>query len=331
LRVNQSGFDVDWDFFAIGTTKESVIAPVSPLLVIVESDDSTIVFEENITTDEFTMALTQDPGAVVELSVDPNASNNANDIQLAGAGGPGLPITLTFTPSDWNIPQTVTVQAEEDDDLEGQETVILKLTGSCDIDDPNLNNPFNGLLGFLYVTVVDNDVAVVVVDDGDGVEVNEQGETSDSYTLVLGFAPTADVMITIGGTGDDSSDPNSNLPEPLTEVTVNGKARETLTFDPNNWSTPQTVTVQAVEDADVETDPHATTVAHRVFSDDLGYQGLAVDNVEVDIRENDCGAWGYDPKDYNLDCYVNLVDFVEFATTAWLNCTQPQVPGCVQL
>jgi len=55
-----------------------------------------------------------------------------------------------------------------------------------------------------------------------------------------------------------------------------------------------------------------------------------VDNVEVAIRENDCGSWGYDPMDFSHDCYVDLFDFLEFAA-AWLNCTQPQAPSCFQL
>jgi hypothetical protein len=41
-----------------------------------------------------------------------------------------------------------------------------------------------------------------------------------------------------------------------------------------------------------------------------------------------CGVLGqvYKPMDFNTDCYVNLLDFAEFAS-AWLDCTDPQNTG----
>jgi hypothetical protein len=40
-----------------------------------------------------------------------------------------------------------------------------------------------------------------------------------------------------------------------------------------------------------------------------------------------CGDWGYHPMDFNLDCYVNMLDFAEFAG-GWLECTMPGELGC---
>jgi hypothetical protein len=135
------------------------------------------------------------------------------------------------------------------------------------------------------------------------------------------------VEVTLGGDGLDPGDPN--LPVLLTEVTVNGKARETLTFTTDNWNTSQTVTVAAVDDGELETDPHSATITHIVSSEDLGYDDLPVPNVNVIIRENNCGAWGFNPMDFDEDCYVGLRDFARFAAE-WLKCTRPQGPGCVQ-
>ena len=43
-----------------------------------------------------------------------------------------------------------------------------------------------------------------------------------------------------------------------------------------------------------------------------------------------CGDWGYDPMDLNLDCYVNLIDFTMFVGS-WLKCTDPDGVDCVNL
>lgn len=43
-----------------------------------------------------------------------------------------------------------------------------------------------------------------------------------------------------------------------------------------------------------------------------------------------CPDWGYFQQDLNQDCYVNLADFAIFVQ-AWLQCTDPQGEGCVNL
>ncbi len=43
-----------------------------------------------------------------------------------------------------------------------------------------------------------------------------------------------------------------------------------------------------------------------------------------------CPDWGYFQQDLNQDCYVNLADFAIFVQ-AWLECTDPQGEGCVNL
>ena len=336
-NLDQSTFDTlsfhgsrsNFDEIRIGTTFEDVVTGTSVVsfLEITETEGSTVVLEKNPTEfDEFTVALTEEPETDVIITVNPGLGDpnfpNAGDIKLGGAAGPGLPITLqTFTTANWATPQTVTVYAVDDTDPEGQEIAALSMY--ADNDDPNMS----GLVGRINVTIVDNDVADVLIDIDDGVEVNEEGPTSDSYTVVLAFAPMADVEVTLGGDGSDPGDPN--LPALLTEITVNGKARETLTFTSDNWDTPQTVTVAAVDDGELETDPHSATITHIVSSDDLGYDGLAVLNVNAIILENECGAWGFNPMDFDEDCYVGLKDFARFAAE-WLKCTRPQGPGCTK-
>lgn len=61
-------------------------------------------------------------------------------------------------------------------------------------------------------------------------------------------------------------------------------------------------------------------------------------SVDLDIEDNECGAWGISYLDIvgdpsrvsdpnNPDCYVDIYDIIEFATR-WFNCSDPQDAGC---
>jgi glucose/arabinose dehydrogenase len=87
--------------------------------------------------------------------------------------------------------------------------------------------------------------------------------------VVLNAAPTANVTIALTNTaGQTATTPTS------------------LTFTPQNWDTPQTVTVTAVDDTAVE-GPHTGTITHTVTSTDTRYSGLTVAPLTVNITDND--------------------------------------------
>ena len=99
--------------------------------------------------------------------------------------------------------------------------------------------------------------------------VTEQDSTGDSYTVVLDTEPTANVVVTVAGhAGTDVT------PDPAT-----------LTFTASNWSTAQTVTVTAGDDADTTDDTVALT--HSAASADSGYSGIAIPSVAVTVSDND--------------------------------------------
>ncbi|NKN34721.1 FG-GAP repeat domain-containing protein, partial [Marichromatium bheemlicum] len=100
------------------------------------------------------------------------------------------------------------------------------------------------------------------------VEVTEGGATA-TYTLVLDTQPSADVTVTLDTTND--------------QVMVD---QATLTFTPENWDTPQQVTVTAVDDSLGE-GPHRGVISHTVTSTDTGYDGAAIDNVQVAVTDDD--------------------------------------------
>jgi len=111
---------------------------------------------------------------------------------------------------------------------------------------------------------------VIVTKSGGSVDVTEGGAT-DTYTVVLGSAPSASVVITI---------------TPDTEVSVNVS---NLTFTTGNWASPQTVTVTAINDSDHEFS-HIGMITHAATSGDAAFNGILIDDVLVSITDNDNNA-----------------------------------------
>ena len=93
-----------------------------------------------------------------------------------------------------------------------------------------------------------------------------EGGATDTFTIALTSAPTANVTITIGGDADVTGAPTS------------------LTFTPANWQTAQTVTLAAVDDSDVEAATETVTVGLSAASADTNYNTLSITPV-TDVEE----------------------------------------------
>jgi hypothetical protein len=114
------------------------------------------------------------------------------------------------------------------------------------------------------------DSGVLVSESGGATNVTEGGAT-DTYTVTLTRAPSADVTIDITTDSQASVSPAS------------------LTFTTVNWATPQTVTVTAVNDALVES-THTGLISHDLSSSDLSFGGLPIAGVTVTIIDNDANT-----------------------------------------
>jgi hypothetical protein len=120
------------------------------------------------------------------------------------------------------------------------------------------------------VSAVPGPSGVTVAESGGSTSVAEGGAT-DTYTVVLNSAPTANVTVTINAG---------------TQLTA---APATLTFTPANWNVAQTVTVTAVDDALVE-GAHTGTITHTSASTDTAYNGITIAGVTANIADNDTGT-----------------------------------------
>ena len=219
-------------------------------------------------------ALTVVEGETETLTVVLSSAPNKDvTVTIARKGGGDSDITvtpasLTFNPvfGHWSKPQTVTFSAATDTDSDsGQAVFALTVTSAGADYDGKSAGP---------ITVIEKDrnapaPATLVTLSQSAVTATEGG--SASWTVALEAAPTAPVTIAIAsGTGDDA------------DLTVNPAS---LTFDPEFWGRPQTVTVSAAEDAD--TSDGEADFAHTATSGDGNYDGTAIGSVTVTEGDND--------------------------------------------
>ncbi len=112
-------------------------------------------------------------------------------------------------------------------------------------------------------TAVDGIAAEIVDDDepafvvrpvgGGGTLVDENGATSDAFTIVMTFAPTTDVVVTISRPAP--SPHTDSIRSESVELSLDGVIwgpSVTLVFTPGNWSQLRTIHVRAIDDRSSE-------------------------------------------------------------------------------
>ena len=247
------------------TTYNSVV--IDPVTVTVEDDDAVGVTvspatlsvpEDGTTTGTYTLVLDTAPTADVTIAV---ASDTVTAATVSSA-------SLTFTPTNWNTAQTVTVTGVDDDVDNPSDERTATVT----------HVPTSADAG--YTSVVIDSVTVTVTDDDDaGVTVDplaltvDEADGTGAYTLVLNTMPSADVTIAVAS-------------DTVTAATVSSAS---LTFTPANWNTAQTVTVTGVNDnVDNPGNQRTATVLHpTVASTDSNYDGVAITVASVTVTVTD--------------------------------------------
>ena len=227
------------------TADLSVTVDDDETVSLVLSESSLSVDEGDTTGSDYTIKLSHRPSENVTVTV---TGHSGTDVSLDKA-------SLTFTGSNWNTAQTVTVTAGHDDDG-ADDTATLTHTAA--------GGEYASVTADLPVTVVDDDRAIVL--SRTSLSVDEGDATGVSYTVKLATQPSAEVTVAISGhTGTDL-----------------GLDKTTLTFTTSNWNTAQTVKVTAGQDADGSDD--TATLTHTATGGN--YAGVTADlAVTVDDDE----------------------------------------------
>jgi hypothetical protein len=207
-------------------------------------------------TAAFTVVLNSRPAADVTIAL---TSSDTSEGTVA-------PASLTFTPANWNAPQTVTVTGVNDDLADGNQVygVVTAPAASTDTQYAGID------AANVALSNTDNDSAGVTVTPTTGLTTTEAGGTA-TFTVVLNSQPTADVVV--GVTSSDTG-----------EGTV---APASLTFTAMNWNAPQTVTVTGINDDVADGNQSYTLVTAAATSADPGYNGVDAANVTASNTDND--------------------------------------------
>ncbi len=226
-----------------------------PTVSIIVSPTAGLRTTEGGGTDTFTVALSDEPTADVTIAL---VSNDPTEGTVA-------PQVLTFTPDNWNAPQTATVTGVDDSEADGEQTYTVSTVpaGSTDA-------RYAGRVGpDVSIANTDDETAGITVSEISG-SVGETGTTA-TFTIVLNSEPSADVMI-----GLSSSDAGEGTVGPTS-----------LTFTVENWNAPQTVTVTGIDDSQADGDVTFSIVTAAAESADTEYDGLDADDVTATNVDNE--------------------------------------------
>ncbi len=211
----------------------------------------------------FTVVLTSQPTANVTI---PLSTSDATE-------GTVSPASLTFTPADWNVPQTVTVVGADDFSVDG-DTAYQIILGPAVSSDPLYNNLDPADVG---VVNRDNDVSGIIVTPITGLETSENGGTA-SFTVQLTSLPL--LPVTVNVVTSDAS-----------EGTV---STGSITFGLLNWNQPQTIIITGVDDQ-IDDGDVGYTIVLTVSTLDLAYLGADPADVSVINRNDDVAGISVTP------------------------------------
>lgn len=205
-------------------------------------------------TATFTVVLSSRPAADVRVALE------SSDV----GEGISAPEQLVFTAEDWNAPQTVTVTGIDDAEADGHQPYVVRFTSvtSEDTDYDGLTLPDVGL------TNIDDERAGISIGHLSGPTSEDGGQATIGVSLLS--RPGAEVAITV-----ESTDRGEGTVAP---------AR--LVFPPENWDTPQTVTLSGVDDD--RADGHQRyAVRFNVTSADDRYHGMVLPDVIATNIDNE--------------------------------------------
>ena len=243
-------------------------APHQSTVSITDDDDAAIVLSEaNLIVKEgdatgvsYSVKLASQPTANVTVTI---SGHSGTDLILSGTTL-NASRQLTFTTANWNTAQTVTIQADQDEDA-GDDENTLTHTAS--------GGGYVNVTADLPVTITDDETASIVLVPASLV-VEEGDATGSSYTVKLSHVPTGMVMVTISGhSGTDLS---------LSGTTLTS---DQLTFTAANWNTVQTVTVRADQDDDPFND--VATLLHAASG---GSYDSATETLGVTVSDDETAS-----------------------------------------
>ena len=209
-------------------------------------------------TSTFTVKLNSQPEADVTISV---SSSNTDE-------GTVNPSSMGFSSSNWNTSQTVTVTGVDDSSdpvVDGNTSYKINL-GNTESSSTHYNDLKSGTL---ELSNTDNESPGVTLSSS-SLTTSENG-TNATFTVKLDQKTTSDVTINL-----QSDDPGEGTPSP-----------SALTFTTSNYSSAQTITIQAVDDALFDDNQSYTIALKTISGTGTAYDGFDPADVSVTNTDNE--------------------------------------------
>ena len=209
-------------------------------------------------TATFTVKLNSQPEVDVAISV---SSSNTDE-------GTVNPSSLEFSTSNWKTSQTVTVTGVDDSSdpvVDGNTSYKINLGNTV-----SSSTHYNDLKsGTLELSNTDSESPGVTLSSS-SLTTSENG-TNATFTVKLDQKTTSDVTINL-----QSDDPGEGTPSP-----------SALTFTTSNYSSAQTITVQAVDDAFFDDNQSYTIALKTISGTGTAYDGFDPADVSVTNTDNE--------------------------------------------
>ncbi|TWT84385.1 Dockerin type I repeat protein [Planctomycetes bacterium CA13] len=181
--------------------------------------NSAVTVDETGSLQTFTVVLSSEPISEVVLDI---VSADVSEVSVDRT-------TLTFTPANWNVNQTITVTGVNDAIDDGDQATMVTVS----VIDPLSDVVFGPLAEqTVNVTTRDDDVAGIGLSQSDDLTVVGETHSSDAVEFALTSQPLGDVVIAIAV-------------DLVDEVSF---APSTLTFTPDDWDVSQEVTFTGKSD-----------------------------------------------------------------------------------
>lgn len=291
--------------FGVGNTRDEALAAA-------DSFDSATPFRPSVARANQGIGVSD---FYVDLALDQNLRlwSNGSLLNTVNVGAASGTIRVDFFLTDFNAGSAVTAVVFFNGIQKDIQSFTWDHTNADYIGISGRTAGAGVFLDNLSIGTVTQQAANIFVTITDGTTLVKEGSTTDELILSITSNPLS-WPVTIDIT--DLLDPHQVTVDPAQVI-----------FTSSNWQAAQTVTITAIDDNDMERATHDTTLGLTVTMDPASpYYNYTLADVPVLVEDNDCGAWGFNRADFNLDCQVNLEDFAMFALE-WIACSSPD-PEC---
>ncbi len=281
-------------FLAQLPTPGQLNAPPLPGVLLLQSGTRVDV-EEAGATDSYQLALDTIPASPVMITIDPDDQTNL------GAGA-GVAIVLTFTPANALIPQTISVTAVDDAELEGDHrSIITNFVTSTDVNYDGL------LLGDIVASITDNEVPSIP-----SVVISEIMYNPDSDESEPGIAEWIEIVnigstaLDIGGWRFEDEDasawgtfPSGTTLEPSQAAVFFDEEFTTTSVFRSEWSVPTSALVIGIPWGSLSNSPSSTDEILELLDNGNTQQDL--------VNFDDANLWPSDSPDGTSIALTNLL------------------------